>query len=73
MLKYLEKLSTNSYLQRKNRMDFTLILVVLTLFTGLFSLVKINKPIISQISEFSSSIFPVLFVVLLIRSFLIEP
>ena len=73
MLKYLEKLSTNSYLQRKNRMDFTLILVVLTLFTGLFSLVKINKPIISQISEFSSSIFPVLFVVLLIRSFFIEP
>ena len=73
MLKYLEKLSTNSYLQRKNRMDFTLILVVLTLLTGLFSLVKINKPIISQISEFSSSIFPVLFVVLLIRSFFIEP
>ena len=73
MLKYLEKLSTNSYRQRKNRMDFTLILVLLTLFTGLFSLVRINKPIISQISEFSSSIFPVLFVVLLIRSFFIEP
>ena len=73
MLKYLEKLFTNSYRQRKNRMDFTLILVVLTLFTGLFSLIRVNKPIISQISEFSSSIFPVLFVVLLIRSFFIEP
>ena len=73
MLKYLEKLSTNSYRQRKNNMDFTLILVVLTLFTGLFSLIKIKKPIIFQISEFSSSIFPVLFVVLLIRSFFIEP
>ena len=69
MLKYQEKLSTNSYQQRKNRMDFTLILVVLTLFTGLFSLIKINKPVIYQISEFSTSIFPVLFVVLLIRSF----
>ena len=54
-------------------MDFTLILVMLTIFTGLFSLLKINKPIISQISEFSASIFPVLFVVLLIRSFFIEP
>ena len=43
-------------------MDFTLILVMLTIFTGLFSLLKINKPIISQISEFSASIFPVLFV-----------
>ena len=56
MLKYLEKLSTNSYRQRKNSMDFTLILVVLTLFTGLFSLIKIKKPIIFQISEFSSNI-----------------
>jgi signal peptidase I len=54
-------------------MDFTLILVLLTIFTGLFSLLNINKPIISQISEFSASIFPVLFVVLLIRSFFIEP
>ena len=54
-------------------MDFTLILVVLTIFTGLLGLLKINKPIISQISEFSASIFPVLFVVLLIRSFFIEP
>ena len=73
MLKYLEKLSTNSYLQRKIRMEFTLILIVLTVFTGLFSLVKTNKSVISQIAEFSSSIFPVLFVVLLIRSFFIEP
>ena len=73
MLKFREKHSINFYLQPKNNMDFTLILVVLTLFTGLFSLVKINKPLISQISEFSSSIFPVLFVVLLIRSFFIEP
>ena len=54
-------------------MDFTFILVLLTIFTGLFSIIKINKPILIQISEFSSSIFPILFVVLLIRSFFIEP
>ena len=73
MLKYLGKLSTNSYQQQKNNMDFTFILVVLTLLTGLLSLIKVNKPIVSSMSEFSSSIFPILLVVLLIRSFLIEP
>ena len=52
-------------------MDFTLILVLLTIITGLFSLIKTKRSPITQMSEFSSSIFPVLFVVLLIRSFLI--
>lgn len=54
-------------------MDFTLILVLLTIITGLFSLIKTKRTPLTQISEFSSSIFPVLFVVLLIRSFFIEP
>lgn len=54
-------------------MDFTLILVLITIITGLFSLIKTKRTPLTQISEFSSSIFPVLFVVLLIRSFFIEP
>ena len=54
-------------------MDFTLILVLLTIITGLFSLINTKRSPLTQISEFSSSIFPVLFVVLLIRSFFIEP
>ena len=54
-------------------MDFTLILVLLTIITGLFSLIKTKRTPLTQMSEFSSSIFPVLFVVLLIRSFFIEP
>ena len=54
-------------------MDFTLILIVITFFTGIFSLIKNNNPLIKKINEFSSSIFPILFFVLLIRSFIVEP
>ena len=54
-------------------MDFTFILVLATLITGILSLVKLNQSIIIQIREFSASIFPILFVVLIIRSFFIEP
>jgi len=54
-------------------MDFTFILVLATLITGLLSLVKLNQSIIIHIREFSASIFPILFVVLIIRSFFIEP
>ena len=54
-------------------MNFTLILIVITFFTGIFSLIKNNNPLIKKINEFSSSIFPILFFVLLIRSFIVEP
>ena len=54
-------------------MDFTLILVIATLITGIFSIVSVNNSILQNIKEFSSSIFPILFVVLLVRSFFIEP
>ena len=54
-------------------MDFTLILVIATLFTGIFSIVSINNSILRNIREFSSSVFPILLVVLIIRSFFIEP
>ena len=54
-------------------MDFTFILVVATLFTGIFSIVSINYSILRNIREFSSSVFPILLAVLLIRSFFIEP
>ncbi len=54
-------------------MDFTLLLVIATFLTGIFSLIRVNMNPINKISEFSSSIFPILFVVLLIRSFIIEP
>ena len=54
-------------------MDFTFILVVATLFTGIFSIVSINNSILRNIREFSSSVFPILLAVLLIRSFFIEP
>ena len=54
-------------------MDFTLILVIATLITGIFSIVSINNSILRNIREFSSSVFPILFVVLIIRSFFIEP
>ncbi len=54
-------------------MDFTLILIVVTFFTGIFSLIKHKNPLIIKINEFSSSIFPILFFVLLIRSFIVEP
>ena len=54
-------------------MDFTFILVVATLFTGIFSIVSINYSILRNVREFSSSVFPILLAVLLIRSFFIEP
>lgn len=54
-------------------MDFTLILVIATIGTGIFSIFKIKKTIFENISEFSTSVFPILFAVLIIRSFFIEP
>ena len=54
-------------------MDFTLILVIATLITGIFSIVSMSNPILRNIGEFSSSVFPILFVVLIIRSFFLEP
>jgi len=54
-------------------MDFTLILILATLITGIFSIIKNSNSTIIKINEFSSSIFPVLLFVLLIRSFFIEP
>ena len=54
-------------------MDFTLILVIATLITGIFSIVSINNSIFRNIKEFSSSVFPILLLVLIIRSFFIEP
>ena len=54
-------------------MDFTLILVLATLITGIFSIVSIDNSILRNIREFSSSVFPILLVVLIIRSFFIEP
>ena len=38
-------------------MDFTLILVIATLITGIFSIVSINNSILRNIKEFSSSVF----------------
>ena len=54
-------------------MDFTFILILATLFTGIFSVIKNTNSIIIKINEFSLSIFPILLFVLLIRSFVIEP
>ena len=54
-------------------MDFTFILILATLITGIFSIIKNSNLTITKINEFSSSIFPVLLFVLLIRSFFIEP
>tara|TARA_Y100000590_G_scaffold423239_1_gene528924 strand:+ start:107500 stop:108246 length:747 start_codon:yes stop_codon:yes gene_type:complete len=57
-------------------LDFTFILVVLTLFTGLISLISKLSTINlknNSIIDFSISIFPILLIVLLIRSFIIEP
>ena len=50
-------------------MDFTFILVVATILTGIFSLIRSNSSIFSNIRELSASIFPVLLFVLVIRSF----
>ena len=73
MLKFLEKHFINSYQLLNKLMDFTLLLVITTLIAGLLSIIKINKPVLNDASEFASSIFPILLVVLLIRSFFIEP
>ena len=54
-------------------MDFTFLLVLATLTTGVLSLVQTNISTLKNVREFSSSIFPVLFVVLILRSFFIEP
>ena len=54
-------------------MDFTFLLVLATLTTGVLSLVHTNISRLKNVREFSSSIFPVLFVVLILRSFFIEP
>ena len=54
-------------------MDFTLILIIATLITGILSIIRLNNSALQSIREFSSSVFPILLVVLLIRSFLIEP
>ena len=54
-------------------MDFSFILIVATLITGIFSIISVNNSILRSIREFSSSVFPILLVVLLIRSFFIEP
>lgn len=54
-------------------MDFTLILVLATLLTGIMMLVGRVSNYNNSAIEFMSSIFPILFAVLLIRSFIIEP
>ena len=54
-------------------MDFTFLLVLATLTTGVLSLVHTNISTLKNVREFSSSIFPVLLVVLILRSFFIEP
>ena len=54
-------------------MDFTFLLVIATILTGVFSLVKSEISFLKSVREFSASIFPILFVVLLIRSFFFEP
>ncbi len=54
-------------------MDFTLILVIATLITGIIKFFNTNEDKVNSFIEFSSSIFPVLLAVLLIRSFIIEP
>lgn len=62
-------------------MNFALLLVVLSLITGTISLIDIlywqKKRAINQsrsrIIEYSRSFFPIFFIVLILRSFLIEP
>ena len=64
MWKSQERLFINFCLHLNNIMDFTLILVIATLFTGIFSIVKSEKSFLKSVKEFSVSIFPILFVVL---------
>ena len=62
--------------------DFELLLVLLTIFTGLIALASyfisklkytIKSKIINSIAEQSKSLFPIFFIVLILRSFIFEP
>ena len=56
--------------------DFTLFLVIITFLTGffaLFSYMKYPSEKSSPVGDFCKSIFPILFIVLFIRSFIVEP
>jgi signal peptidase I len=59
--------------------DFELFLTVATLLTGAVALVDVlffarhRKGEMSKVVEYSHSFFPVLLIVLLLRSFLVEP
>jgi len=56
--------------------DFTVLLVTATLLTGVIALLSYLSEFrntFSIISDFSKSIFPILFIVLCLRSFVIEP
>ena len=56
--------------------DFTLLLVLITFFTGLVflvSIIKKNNENNYYLVELAKSLFPILLIVLIIRSFIIEP
>ncbi len=75
MLKSQRKHFTNSCHQRNN-MDFTFLLIIITLVSGIFYLIQRISSLhgmLFDIAEFFSSIFIILFIVLFIRSFIIEP
>tara|TARA_Y100000816_G_scaffold141635_1_gene100343 strand:+ start:96 stop:833 length:738 start_codon:yes stop_codon:yes gene_type:complete len=57
-------------------MDFTLLLIIFTLFSGLLLFIsKFSNQKTHHLSfiEFFGSLFPILFIVLFVRSFIIEP
>ena len=57
-------------------MDFTLLLIIITFLTGIIAFVgtiKSNEGMLFEIFDFAKSIFPILFIVLIIRSFIFEP
>ena len=57
-------------------MDFTLLLIIITFLTGIIAFVgtiKSSQGILFEILNFAKSIFPILFIVLIIRSFVFEP
>ena len=57
-------------------MDFTLLLIIITFLTGIIAFVgtiKSSQGILFEILSFAKSIFPILFIVLIIRSFIFEP
>ena len=57
-------------------MDFTLLLIIITFLTGIIAFVgtiKSNEGMLFEIFNFAKSIFPILFIVLIIRSFVFEP